>query len=201
MLVNQIGKNGGNILVISNLDFSYPEKDIVKNKMKFIRLSSPDNSACKIVEMLINSFGKYYKKIIKYSSFIEDLLPICEMCLRQSIKIYKGNSKFKIFTVNYPEIHAEIKKNALINVLNVWTSTNYQTQAIYIVSPDAANTLYGVLEQDVYKDTYSLLGAYEIAKMIIMNEPNAEWHNTFIIAVHVEDYMNVCEMLLKKLST
>lgn len=200
MLVKILGRNGGNFLEINEI----PHEDrlfSLEDDMSCLRLSSENDTACKQVQHVITTlFGKF-RWIYKFVSFADDLDSAKTFCQKETTRFYKGNTKCKFFTLAYPELHAEISNadDLLELFCNCWSSVIYQTHVLYIVSAENEGNVFSILENELYKDTDSISSVWPNVKIVIRNQPEAEYHNTFLIFFHnqyLESIMRVLNLQL-----
>lgn len=79
----------------------------------------------------------------------------------------------------------------LYELLTRWEKTCYQTYLLYILEPTKVQDLEKVLEEDKYKETDSLDKVWSKVRLLIKNEWEAEYHNTFVLVLHKEDFESV----------
>lgn len=176
-----------------------PHKDSVvfmENDMVCFRISSKDKLACYKIYDIIRYLFNDAKVIYKFISFDEDLQSSKILLKDESIKYFEGKSKFKLFTISYPELHAEISHaNNLIKILCNWSSTIYHTRILYVMDSQNVKCVRSLLECDAYKDTDSILSIWSNIKIAIRNQPDAEYQNTFLLYSHMQYFDSIQKML------
>ena len=177
-----------------------PHKDSVvflEDDMVCFRLSSKDNIACHKIHNIVRSLLDDAKVIYKFIGFDEDLQLSRKLLKDEPIKYFEGKSKFKFFTISYPELHTEVShSNTLMKILYNWSSTIYHTRVLYIVDSKDVDCVYSALERDVYKDTDSILSTWANIKIAIRNQPEAEYHNTFLLFAHKKYLESIQKMFV-----
>lgn len=176
-----------------------PHKDGVvslENDIVCFRVSSKDNTSCHKIHNIVRSLFDDANVIYKFISFDEDLQLAKKLLKDEHVKYFDGKSKFKFFSISYPELHADVShSNTLMKILDNWSSTIYHTQVLYIVDSRDIDCIYYALERDVYKDTDSILSTWNNIKIAIRNHPEAEYHNTFLVFAH-KRYLEPIQNLL-----
>lgn len=171
----------------------------LEDDMTCIRISSEDNTACnKLFDAIRLLFGDA-KIMYKFISVDEDLEAAKELLKNESVKYFKGRSALGFFTLSYPELHAVVSHSEnLLKLLENWTSTIYQTHVLYITASENVDFVCASLERDVHKDTDSIESIWSHIKIAIRNQPEAEYHNTFLIFTHNEYLETIKKAIIDK---
>ena len=168
----------------------------LEEDMFCVRLSSEDDDACKKTHDIISELFSDTKWIFKMISFAEDLELYLKFCEEKTIRTFKGKTKFRIFTSSYPELHAQIKNlDNLLEAFRNWSSTIYQTQVLYVVSDEKKDGVISALEKDIYRDTDSISSVWPYVEIAIRNQPEAEYHNTFLLFGHKQYFEDIKKCL------
>lgn len=169
---------------------------LVDEDMICVRLSSENYEVCeKINNIILTLFGNE-KWIYKMIGFEEDLNPSMDICNKEEIKFFNGETKLGFLTASYPELHVEISnQDNLLKLLRNWSSTIYLTQVLFGVSVEDKGGVLSILEEELYRDTDSIFTTWSKVKFAIRNQPEAEYHNTFLLFVHKEDLEAVQKLL------
>lgn len=174
-----------------NDSFFFLEDDMI-----CFRLSSEGEEACCKVYKIISTLFSDARVIYKFIGFPEDIEAATKFCQNGSIKVFKGRTKFKFFTIAYPELHAEIQDSSnLLSLLRNWSSTIYQTHTLYIVDVDNRDRVRSIIEQELYRDTDSIFSTWPNVKIAIRNQPEAKYHNTFLLFTH-KKYLEAIQKLV-----
>ena len=172
-----------------------PNKDSVyflDDDMVCFRISSEDDTACQKIHSILSNLFLDEKVLYKFIGFDADIQPIKDLLESGSARYYKGKCILGFYTVSYPELHAEIPdSDTLWTILRNWTSTIYHTHAIYVLDAENTDRVNSALERDVGKDTDSILSTWSDAKLVIRNQPEADYHNTFLLLTHKQYYQQI----------
>ncbi len=176
-------------MVIGDIPYDSPYTLKAEDRI-CIRLTSEDDDddACKLVHDLILKLYPDFDRYFKFVSFMEDIEPLKHLCDEDSIRILKERKRNWFFS-DLPELHGKITNDDnLYKLLTKWERTCYQTYLLYILEPTNVQDLEKVLEEDKYKETDSLDKVWSKVRLLIKNEWEAEYHYTFVLVLHKEDF-------------